>query len=168
MVEFQFLATIPSGSTFPPSHAWSCTPFLQVCCIHLCNYFIFFLIIYSYHFVAYYQFSLYYTWFSWYCFVLLWLECSPMARETWVQSQVESYQRLKKWYVMPPSLTLSITGCRSRVKWSNLWKGVAPSPTPRCFSYRKWSLRVALDYGRQLYYLLRDSVSFLGFPFQLF
>ena len=22
------------------------------------------------------------------------LECSPMARETWVQSQVESYQRL--------------------------------------------------------------------------
>ena len=24
------------------------------------------------------------------------LECSPMARETWVQSQVESYQRLKK------------------------------------------------------------------------
>ena len=30
------------------------------------------------------------------------LECSPMARETWVQSQVESYQRLKKWYLMPP------------------------------------------------------------------
>ena len=27
-----------------------------------------------------------------------WLECSPMAPETWVQSQVESYQRLKKWY----------------------------------------------------------------------
>ena len=24
------------------------------------------------------------------------IECSPMARETWVQSQVESYQRLKK------------------------------------------------------------------------
>ena len=23
-------------------------------------------------------------------------QCSPMARETWVQSQVESYQRLKK------------------------------------------------------------------------
>ena len=23
---------------------------------------------------------------------------TPMARETWVQSQVESYQRLKKWY----------------------------------------------------------------------
>ena len=26
-----------------------------------------------------------------------------MARETWVQSQVESYQRLKKWYVIPPN-----------------------------------------------------------------
>ena len=26
----------------------------------------------------------------------LWLERSPMAREIWVQSQVESYQRLKK------------------------------------------------------------------------
>ena len=25
-----------------------------------------------------------------------WLECSPMARETWVQSQVELYQRLNK------------------------------------------------------------------------
>ena len=31
-----------------------------------------------------------------------WLECSPMAWETWVQSQVESYQRLKKWYLILP------------------------------------------------------------------
>ena len=29
------------------------------------------------------------------------LECSPMIRETGVQSQVESYQRLKKWFLMP-------------------------------------------------------------------
>ena len=57
-----------------------------------------------------------------YLFVLLfifnrplakWVECSPMVRETEVLSQVESYQRLKKWYLMMP------------------WKGVAPSPTPR-------------------------------------
>ena len=27
-----------------------------------------------------------------------------MVRETWVQSQVESDQRLKKWYLMPPCL----------------------------------------------------------------
>ena len=33
---------------------------------------------------------------------------SPMARETWVQSQVESYRRLKKWYLMLLCLTPSI------------------------------------------------------------
>ena len=30
-------------------------------------------------------------------------------------------------------------------------EGVVPSPTPWCSSYRKGSLRVTLDYGRQLY-----------------
>ena len=74
-----------------------------------------------------------------------------MAREIWVQSQVESYQRLKKWYLILSCLTLSIIRCVSRVKYSNPGKGVAPSPTPRCSSYRKGSLRVTLDYGRQLY-----------------
>ena len=39
-------------------------------------------------------------------------------------------QRLKKWYLMPPCLTLSIIRSGSRVKWSNPGKGVAPSPTP--------------------------------------
>ena len=38
----------------------------------------------------------------------------------------------------------------SRVKWSNPGKGVAPSPTPRCCSYWKGSLLVALDSGYQL------------------
>ena len=33
-------------------------------------------------------------------------------------------------------------------------KGVAPSPTPWCSSYQKGSLRVTLDYGRQLYLLI--------------
>ena len=33
-------------------------------------------------------------------------------------------------------------------------EGVAPSPIPWCSSYRKGSLRVTLDYGRQLYFLL--------------
>ena len=31
-----------------------------------------------------------------------------MARETRVQSKAASYQRLKKWYLIPPCLTLSI------------------------------------------------------------
>ena len=32
-------------------------------------------------------------------------------------------------------------------------EGVAPSPTSWCSSYRKGSLRVTLDYGRQLYFM---------------
>ena len=56
------------------------------------------------------------------------LKCLPKVRETWVQSQVKSYQRLNKWYLIPPCLTLSIIRYESRVKWSNPRKGVAPSP----------------------------------------
>ena len=56
-----------------------------------------------------------------------WVECLPMVRETGVQSQVESYQRLKKWYLMPPCLTLSIIRYASRVKWGNPGNGVVPS-----------------------------------------
>ena len=55
---------------------------------------------------------------------------------------------------MPPCLTLSIIWYGSRVKWRNTGKGVVPSPTPWCNSYRKGSLRVTLDYGRLLYLLL--------------
>ena len=44
------------------------------------------------------------------------VECSPMSQETGVQSQVESYQSLKKSYLMPPYLTLSIIRYGSRVK----------------------------------------------------
>ena len=47
-----------------------------------------------------------------------------MVQETGVQSQVESYQRPKKWYLMPSSLTLSIIMYVLRVKWSNPGKGV--------------------------------------------
>ena len=69
-----------------------------------------------------------------------------------VQSQVESYQRLLKWYLIPPCLTLSNIRDLSRVKWSNPKKRVAPFPIPQCSSYRKGSLRVTLDYIRQLYF----------------
>ena len=65
----------------------------------------------------------------------LWVECSPIPWETGVQSGVESYQRLKKWYLIPPCLILIIIRYISRVKWSNPGKGVAPSPTPWCSSY---------------------------------
>ena len=56
-----------------------------------------------------------------------WVECSPMSSETGVPSEVESYQRLKKWYLMLPCLTLSIIRYGSRVKWSNPGKWVAAS-----------------------------------------
>ena len=42
---------------------------------------------------------------------------------------------------------------KGKVKQSR--EGVAPSPTHWCSSYRKGSLRVTLDYGRQLYLLIR-------------
>ena len=57
-----------------------------------------------------------------------WVERSLIVRETAVQSQVESYQRLKKSYLMP-TCRHSIIKYGSTVKWSNLarwnnyWKG---------------------------------------------
>ena len=74
-----------------------------------------------------------------------------MVREARVQSQIMSYQRLEKWYLIPPYLTLSNIRYISRVKWSNPGKEVAPSLTPQCSNYWKGSLLVALDYGHQLY-----------------
>ena len=41
-----------------------------------------------------------------------------MIRKTGVQSQVESYQRLKKWYLMPPCLTLRIVRIKGKVEQS--------------------------------------------------
>ena len=49
----------------------------------------------------------------------LWVEGSLMFRVTGIQSLVDSYQRLKKWYLIPSCLTLSIRRYVSRVKWSN-------------------------------------------------
>ena len=68
-------------------------------------------------------------------------------------SQVESYQRLKKWYLMPPYLTLSIIRYGSRLKWSIPGKGLAPSPTPWWSCYWKGALQISLDYSHQLYFI---------------
>ena len=46
-----------------------------------------------------------------------------MDLETGVQSQVELYQRFKKWYLMPPYLTLTIKG---KVEQSKEWSGILP------------------------------------------
>ena len=82
-----------------------------------------------------------------------WAQCLPMSQETGVQSQVESYQRLKKWYVIPPCITLSTIRYVSRKTWSNPGKGAVPSPIPQCSYYWKGYLWVTLDYGQQLYFL---------------
>ena len=68
--------------------------------------------------------------------------------------------KTQKWYLIPPCLTLSIIRYRSMVKWSNPRTWVAPSPTPWCSSYWKGSLRITLDYGRQLYFLLTITTTF--------
>ena len=44
-----------------------------------------------------------------------------------VQSQVKSYQRLKKWYLILPCLTLSIINYRSRVSGGFQGKEYPPS-----------------------------------------
>ena len=62
------------------------------------------------------------------------VECSPMAPETGVQSQVESYQRLNV-SLMSPCLIPSIIRYGSMIKWINPGKGVVPSCTPRLSSY---------------------------------
>ena len=69
--------------------------------------------------------------------------------------------------MIPPCLILSNIRYVSTVKWSNPEKGVAPSPTPQCSSYWKGSLQVALNYSRQLYFLLlwykKNYISYFSF-----
>ena len=57
--------------------------------------------------------------------------------------------KTKKWYLIPPCLTLSIIRYLSRVKWVTPKKGTTPSSTLRCSSQWKGNHQVALDYGRQ-------------------
>ena len=67
----------------------------------------------------------------------------PMDQETGVQSQVKSYQRLKKMVLDAALLNTQQYKVRFKGKWSNPGNGVAPSPIPQCHSYWK---------GHQLYF----------------
>ena len=60
-------------------------------------------------------------------FVCWGVECLPMAKETRVQSQVESYLRLKKWYLVPPCLTLSIIRYGSKLGGAIQGKELCPT-----------------------------------------
>ena len=81
-----------------------------------------------------------------------WIECLPMVQETRVQSQVKSYQRLKKMVLDTALLNTQHYKVSIKGKMEHPGNGVAPSPTPQCSSYWKGSLQVTLNYGRQLYY----------------
>ena len=82
--------------------------------------------------------------------VLLFQVCDNLHRmlnekKNW-QTRVQSHTKdVKKWYSVPPCLTLSIIKYGSRIKWRNPGKGVVTAPTPHCSSYWKWSLWVTLD-----------------------
>ena len=79
-----------------------------------------------------------------------------MARRSWFSPKSLHTKDLKM--VLDTSLlTLSIIRYISRVKRSNPGEGVVPSPTPRCSSYWKRSLLVALDYDHQLYLYIREN-----------
>ena len=80
-----------------------------------------------------------------------------LVRETWLQSQVESYQRLKycTWCRLAKHSALIRWG--SRIKWSNHGNGVAPFLTPRCCSYWKGNLQVTLESEEQEIGLLKQN-----------
>ena len=88
-----------------------------------------------------------------------------MARDTAVQSLVESYQSVKKWYLMSPCWKHRIIRYESRVKWSNPGKGVILFRISQCSNYWKGSLWITLDYGHQL--LCNASTSVLPGSFDL-
>ena len=81
-----------------------------------------------------------------------------MAQKTGIRFQVESCQKLLKWYLIPPFLTLCIIKYISRVMWSHPGKGIAPFPTRWCSSYWKGSLWVTFDYSRQLYFYINANM----------
>ena len=72
--------------------------------------------------------------------------CSPMTRETRVQSQVKLYQILKKYYLTPPCIRLTIVKYVSSAKWRNSGKGIAVYSSPRRSRYWKGSLRVTFKW----------------------
>ena len=97
----------------------------------------------------------YYLYIYWYmCMIPIYM--IGVMLETWVQLPVESYRRLKKWYLMQPCLNLSII--RIMINWCHLGKGILPSLISWCSSYRKGCLWVTFDYVRQLYFIIDKCI----------
>ena len=82
-----------------------------------------------------------------------------MVWETGVQPQVESYQRLKKWYLF----NAQHYKVQIKDKWSNPTKGVVPFPTPSCSGYWKGAFQSPLTMIGQLYLLIGVVINSLNF-----
>ena len=116
------------------------------------------------------HFSTYCQWYFWIMSLqeMLWCIC-------WCQCNIDSFGLAVRVFANGPGDLGSISGrvipktqkmvldasllntqhykVRIKGKVEQSREGVAPSPTPWCSSYRKGSLRVTLNYGRQLYLL---------------
>ena len=66
--------------------------------------------------------------------------------------------KTQKMVLDAPLLNTQHYKVRIKGKVEQSREGVAPSPTHWCSSYRKGSLRVTLDYGRQLYFYERTNI----------
>ena len=71
-------------------------------------------------------------------------------------AQVASYQRLLKWYLIPPCLTLSDIRCVSRVKWNNPGKGVVVAIEKGAFCSLSIKVSNSWLFGLLAYEHLRD------------
>ena len=76
-----------------------------------------------------------------------------MVRETGVQYQVESYQRLKKMVLDIALLNAQHYKIWIKGKVEQSRERSNAFPAPRCSRYWKGSLRLTLDWGRQLIYI---------------
>ena len=83
----------------------------------------------------------------------------PMVRKIGAQSQVWSYQRLKKWYLMLPCLTLSIIRCISRVTRAILGKNLCPTPHLGAVIIEKGAFRLpSTTVGQPIYIYIYINV----------
>ena len=135
--------------------------------------FLFYVFLFIVYFILFLLFILCYFYLHHFTFSYLFFKpahCRVFANGLGDLGSIPGHVIPKTLKMVPPCLTLSNITYVSRVKWSNPRKGVALSPTLRCSSYWKRSLRVVLDYGRQLYFfhLLLNILFYFIIHFMLF
>ena len=103
-----------------------------------------------------------------------------MPRETGVQSHVESYQRLRKWYLIPPGLALSIIRLWSRKKriiWvrppihlsvAAIEKRAFGSPSISFSSHLTFSVSVLLNYKWSIHIIILTQIKLRSMPISFY